>query len=332
MQSDGLVSIVIVAHNNWPDLELAIQSALHQSYPNIEVIVVDNLSRDATEQEVLKLFGDRIRYVRQPNTGEGGGRNTGMRLAAGEFVQFLDGDDFLAPDKIEKQVAFLRAAPDVDVVYGDARQFQSAAGFASWEDWDGQDYPDMLATLLSPDGNGCGLVVHSLIFRRRALELVGPWVENSPGPDGVMTTNMADQDYWLRAAWSGCRFRYCPGSLCFQRRRSGQLSSNPRNVVRGMESVFTNARKYITREPYRTAVSRQLGRTLFYLAISEKDSNSTASLARLRKAREVSPDFVTSRAFAFGALLIVTGIGPFVFSRWLGPLKRLGAFVAGMKR
>jgi len=332
LKSDGLVSIVIVAHNNWPDLELAIQSAIHQSYLNIEVIVVDNSSRDASEQQVPKIFGNRIRYVRQPNTGEGGGRNAGMRLAAGEFVQFLDGDDFLTPDKIEKQVALLRAAPDVDVVYGDARQFQSAAGFASWEDWDGRDYPDMLATLLSPDGNGCGLVVHSVIFRRRALELVGPWIENPEIPDRAVTTNMADQDYWLRAAWAGCKFRHCPGSLCFQRRRSGQLSSNPRDVVRGMESVLMRAREYITREPYRTFASQQLARNLFYLAVSEKDSSFSSSIEKLRKAREVNPHFVTFTAFAIGSLLILTGVGPFVFAHWLKPLRHLAASLAGMNR
>jgi len=332
LQTNGLVSIVIVAYNNWPDLELAIQSALCQSYPKIEVIVVDNSSRDATEQQVERIFGNRITYVRQPNTGEGGGRNGGLRLAAGEFIQFLDGDDFLAPDKVEKQVAILSVAPDVDAVYGDARQFQSTAGFASWEDWDGQNFSDMLATLLAPDGNGCGLVVHSPIFRRRALELIGPWLENPPSPDGAVTTNMADQDYWLRAAWSGCRFRYCPGSLCFQRKRSGQLSANTRDVIRGMESVYLRAHEYITREPYKTLVSRQLARILFHLAVSEKIRDSSISLKRLRRAREVCPEFVTTTAFAIGSLLIVTRAGPFVHGGWLKPLRQLAAKLAGMKK
>jgi glycosyltransferase involved in cell wall biosynthesis len=332
LQSDDLVSIIIVAYDNWPDVELAIQSALCQSYPKIEVIVVNNSSRDATEEQVQRLFGNRIKYVRQPNTGEGGGRNGGMRLTSGEFVQFLDGDDFLAPDKVEKQVAALRAAPDVDAVYGDARQFQSSAGSASWEDWDGRDYPDMLATLLSPDGNGGGLVVHSLLFRRRVLELIGPWAENMPTPEGPVTTNMADQDYWLRAAWSGCRFRYCPGSLCFQRKRSGQLSSDTRNVIRGMESVYLRAYEYITREPYKTFVSRQLARILFYLAVSEEILDSSLSLKKLRKAREVCPDFVTITGFAIGWLLIVTRVGPFVYGRWLTPVRRFAATLAGMKK
>jgi glycosyltransferase involved in cell wall biosynthesis len=330
LQPTPLVSVVIVTHNNWPDLELAIRSALHQSYRAIEVIVVDNSSTDATEDQVRNVFADRVRYARQSNTGEGGGRNAGLRLAAGELIQFLDGDDFLAPDKVEKQVAFLNAAPDVEIVYGDARQFQSIAGFASWEDWDGRDYPDMLATLLSPDGNGAGLVVHSLLFRRRALERTGLWLESEPSPDGVIRTNMADQDYWLRAAWAGCRFRHCPGSLCFQRIRPGQLSSKPRDVLRGMELVLTRAHQYITREPYRTAVSQKLGHTLFYLAISERASGVMASLAKLKKAREVSPNLVTSPAYACGVLLIVTGIGPFVFGRWLKPVRRFVAALAGM--
>jgi GT2 family glycosyltransferase len=332
LQSDGLVSIIIVAHNNWPDLELAIQSALHQSYGPIEVIVVDNSSSDETVQQVPEIFGNRVSYLIQPNTGEGGGRNEGLRLAKGEFIQFLDGDDFLAPDKVEKQIAMFYTAPDTDVVYGDARVFQSAAGVATWEDWDGQEFEDVLATLLSPEGNGCGFVTHGLIFRRKALDLIGPWIENTPVIEGSVTTMMADQDYWLRAAWAGCRFRYCPGSFCFQRRRSGQLSSIHGAVVRGMESVLTRAREYITREPYRTAVSQQLGHILFYLAVSERESNIRASCAKLRQAREVSPEFVSLRAFAIGYLLILTGVGPFVFGRWMRPMRRLAASLAGMKK
>jgi glycosyltransferase involved in cell wall biosynthesis len=333
LQSAGLVSIIIVAHNNWPDLELAVQSALHQSYKPIEVIVVDNSSNDGTTQLVQKLFGGRICYMRQPNTNEGGGRNAGIRLAAGEFIQFLDGDDFLAPDKIQKQIAMLNAAPEVDIVYGDVRQFQTAAGPAAWQDWDTGDYIDMLATLLSPKGNGAGLLPHSVVFRRRALERVGPWIESDPIPEGaVHAYGGSDQDYWLRAASSGCRFQYCPGSLCFYRRRPGQMNSDSRAMTRGMEPVFFRAREYITQEPYRTAVSKRLGQLLFYLAVSERESNVKASLSKLQKAREVSPDFVTLPAFVIGSLLIITHLGPFAFGRWLRPVRRLAAKLSGMRR
>jgi len=321
--SAGLVSVIIVAHNNWPDLELAIQSALHQSYTPLEVIVVDNYSIDETVQSVPKLFRDRVRYVRQSNSGEGGGRNTGVRLAKGEFIQFLDGDDFLAPDKIEKQIAMLNSAPETDIVYGDVRQFQTCAGRATFEDWETRDHEDMLATLLEPQENGAGLLPHSVILRRRALDTVGPWLEDTPA---------ADQDYWLRAAWLGCRFRYCPRSLCFYRRRPGQITSSSRDMMRGMEQVFIRAEEYITQEPYRTAVAQLHSQVLFHMAVSEKEMTVSVSLSRLKRARQLRSGFVTRRAMMIGWLLIVTRIGPFVCGQWLRPVRRLTAKLAGIKK
>ncbi|MEO5590323.1 MAG: glycosyltransferase family A protein, partial [Gemmatimonadaceae bacterium] len=162
----SLVSIAIVAHDNWPDLELAIESALCQSWPDIEVIVVDNDSIDGTEAGVLRRFEGRVRYVRQPNTLDGGGYNRGIAEARGEFIQLLDGDDFLAPNKIALQLEVFTQQPGADIVYGDTRQFQGRAGRPLWADWDTRQETDMLATLLDPAGAGAGLVLHSTLFRR----------------------------------------------------------------------------------------------------------------------------------------------------------------------
>src|SRR3974390_844203 len=117
----GLVSVVITAWNNWPDLEMAIESALNQSYRPLEVIVVDNSSSDATPEEVSRRFGSRVRYVCQPNRECAGAHNTGFSLASGEFIQFLAGDDVLAPNKIAKQMEIFKANPELDIVYGDIR-------------------------------------------------------------------------------------------------------------------------------------------------------------------------------------------------------------------
>ncbi len=332
LQPASLVSIVIVAHNNWPDLELALQSALNQSYRAIEVIVIDNGSADATAQRVPALFGERVRYVRQANTGEGGGRNAGFGLAKGDFIQFLDGDDLLAPDKVERQSAVFESNADVDIVYGDVRRFQSMAGAASWVDWDTRDYDDMLATLLSRDGNGGGLLPDSVLFRRGALERVGAWMEDAPGADGtVQRYSGSDQDYWLRAAWSGCRFKYCPGSLCFYRKHAAQLNADRGAMVRGMEPALTRAYQYITREPYRTAVSRRLSQLLLYLAVADREGGVETSLARLRRARAVSEEVVTRSALAMATLLVITRSGPFVFGDWLRPVRRMFTKLAGMK-
>src|SRR5258706_12884228 len=125
---NALVSIIICSYNNWPDLELAINSALFQSYRPLEVIVVDNASDDATSTEVPRRFGDRVRFVRQENRGASGAFNTGIRLAKGEFLQFMDGDDVLLPHKTEAQAAVFLERPDTDIVYGSIRRVQANAG------------------------------------------------------------------------------------------------------------------------------------------------------------------------------------------------------------
>src|SRR5581483_3839019 len=124
----GLVSVVVCTYNNWPDVELTIQSALHQSYRPLEVIVVDNSSTDATGDEVPKRFVGSVRYIRQPNRDCAGAYNAGFAIAKGEFIQFVDGDDVLAPNKIRKQLEVFRSDPETDIVYGDVRMFQTAAG------------------------------------------------------------------------------------------------------------------------------------------------------------------------------------------------------------
>ena len=320
----SLVSIVITAHNNWPDLELAIQSALNQSYRTIEVIVVDNSSTDATAQRVPEVFGESVRYVQQPNTGEGGGRNAGFSLAHGDFVQFLDGDDLLAPDKIEKQVELFTSMPEVDIVYGDVRQFQTAAGQASFVDWDSGDHEDMLATLISPSGNGGDLLPDSVLFRREVLERVGQWLESSPLL--IDTGNAycgADQDYWLRAAWAGCRFKHCPGALCFYRRRFGQLSSDARASARGMELPLTRAQSYVTKEPYRSAIAKRLAHYLLIMALADPKQSINDSFAKLTKARELSPEIVTWPAYAIACVAIRLRIGPFLFGSWMKPIRTI---------
>jgi glycosyltransferase involved in cell wall biosynthesis len=319
-RSGGLVSIVIVAHDDWPDVELAIESALGQSYPDIEVIVVDNDSSDATPAVVPEQFGDRVAFRRQPNRYEGGGRNTGFELASGELIQFLDADDFLAPDKIAKQVESFRSDPTTDVVYGDFRVFGLPG--VEYQECDTRDYDDLLLALLSPEGNGGGLLVHSALFRRRALERIGPWDETIP---------TSDQDYWLRAAVAGCRFKHCPGSLCFYRRRPGQMTSRRFGLLRDMEMTFAKALGYVEDEPYRGLLVSRLARLRYVLAVADESGGRQAALAELRQAREGSPETVSKLAYALGyALISVPGGSSLARAKGLRPARALGAWLLGL--
>ncbi|MEB3336322.1 MAG: glycosyltransferase [Leptolyngbyaceae bacterium] len=101
-----LVSIIIPSYNAELYISEAIASALDQTYPNIEVIVVDDGSSDRSI-EVIQSFGDRIRFEAISHRGACAARNRGLALSRGEFIQFLDADDALLPHKIETQLPIL---------------------------------------------------------------------------------------------------------------------------------------------------------------------------------------------------------------------------------
>jgi len=108
-----LVSAIVPAFNRAATVGRAIDSILGQTYPRVEVIVVDDGSVDETPR-VLEGYGDRIRAIRQENAGPSAARNRGIREARGEIVTFLDSDDEWRPTKIARQVDLLaRAGPDV---------------------------------------------------------------------------------------------------------------------------------------------------------------------------------------------------------------------------
>jgi len=99
-----LVSVVIPTYNRIQTLSTAIDSVLSQTYTNIEIIVVDDGSNDGTGQMIKYLYGPRVRYIRQANQGVSAARNIGIKSARGEYVAFLDSDDWWLENKIEKQM------------------------------------------------------------------------------------------------------------------------------------------------------------------------------------------------------------------------------------
>lgn len=105
----GLVSILIPCWNAARWVRQAIESALAQTWVSKEIIVADDGSSDGS-LEIVKSFGDKIRWETGPNRGGNAARNRLTGLAKGEWLQYLDADDYLLPDKIARQMAFLAAA------------------------------------------------------------------------------------------------------------------------------------------------------------------------------------------------------------------------------
>ena len=118
-QPRPLVSVILPTYNRVRYVGEAIESALRQSYRNLEVICIDDGSKDDTPAVVAELadHDPRLRYIRQANGGVSAARNHGLRLARGEWIAFLDSDDIWRPWKLEVQMALLAARPEVGMTW-----------------------------------------------------------------------------------------------------------------------------------------------------------------------------------------------------------------------
>jgi glycosyltransferase involved in cell wall biosynthesis len=117
----GLVSVIIPTYNLADTIIMAIDSALSQDYPSLEVLVIDDGSKDNTGDKIRHVYKDepRLRYIRQENGGVCSARNHGIREARGEFIAMLDADDYWLPGKMSLQVSILNAHPELSLVWSD---------------------------------------------------------------------------------------------------------------------------------------------------------------------------------------------------------------------
>ena len=206
------VSIVITCYNYGRFLAQAIESALSQSYPWVEVIVVDDGSTDNT-QEIIREYKTRIRYIYQENVGVSRTRNRGLSESNGTYVNFLDADDWLLSDKIEIQMRRFEQDPNLDVVacgrYDVDEEGNIIATHApAW----GSDALDHLL-------NNVCFTPNSALVKRSALERVGGFCEEK-----ISESWTEDTDLWIRLAGTGSRFFVEPLPLCTWRHHNTTVS------------------------------------------------------------------------------------------------------------
>jgi hypothetical protein len=173
---EGLVSVIVPVYNRPRLLEQSVASVLSQTYPNFEVIIVDDASTDDTPRviEELRARDPRIRSIRRPNGGPGLARESGRQVADGEFIQYLDSDDLLEPLKFELQVAALRANPDAGIAYGVVR-YRNAGGAEIVCDW--KPANQKVASIFPSFLVARWWETVSPLFRRSVTDAAGPWTE-----------------------------------------------------------------------------------------------------------------------------------------------------------
>lgn len=221
-----IVSIIIPAYNAEKYIKQTIESAIGQTYKNIEVIVIDDGSKDGAA-EIVKSFGDqRIIYIFQENKGQSAARNSGIKIAKGKYISFLDSDDLFLPQKIERQVDFLESNPDCGVCYSKIYHFFS-------------DQPEKLYYNPIPNYSGYifdKLLTHSVVnplaavMRKEYLDKYGGFKED---------WRRCDEQYlWLKMAFNKVKFCYLDEVLGHYRINRESMSNQNVYVVETMEKFL----------------------------------------------------------------------------------------------
>jgi len=225
-----MISVIIPCYNFGHLVGETIESLLNQTYPDMEIIVIDDGSTDNTGEAVKKWVAKdrRVSYHRFDNTGLGATRNRGLAVMKGDFVQFLDADDLVENRKFEEQLKLFAAHPDVDIVYGSVRYFSK----------DPYDPEDRLFTTWGPNeewmpklsGSGRSLLpqvlkgnfshLSSPLFRRTIVDKVGEF-------DNEISA-VADYHFLLRSAVADANFLYhdTPGTYSLVRWHPDNMSKN----------------------------------------------------------------------------------------------------------
>ncbi|MFA6286231.1 MAG: glycosyltransferase family A protein [Opitutaceae bacterium] len=215
-----LVSILIPCHNAARWVSETLDSALAQTWPRTEVIVVDDGSRDDSAAIIARYADRGVKLIPQPNRGAGAARNAALAAAKGDFVQFLDADDLIAPDKIALQMQRLITASPRHIASGEWARFTddpAKAGFVpepSWRDLSGLEFQ-----LLHYE-SGWMMQPAAWLCPRALLDEAGPW-------DETLSLN-DDGEYFSRVMLASAGILFCPGSRTYY--RSGVAGSLSRRV------------------------------------------------------------------------------------------------------
>jgi glycosyltransferase involved in cell wall biosynthesis len=238
-----LVSVIIPAFNVAKYLNRALASVASQTYSNVEILVIDDGSTDETGPIARSFADSRIVYRYQKNAGQGPARNHGMRIARGDFITFLDADDYYLPTKIEEQVTALREHPERSACYCGVLNFYSdrpAELLYRFRGYSGNIFPELVtfATFVQPN---------TLMIRREVVAAVGYWNETRYYPE--------DWDYSLRIAKAGFSFHYVDNPLVAIELRPGSntsmdiqwiLKTNQLGLIRSLSEDMSDSerRKY----------------------------------------------------------------------------------------
>jgi glycosyltransferase involved in cell wall biosynthesis len=219
------VSVIMPTYNSALYILRALESVFSQTYQDWEIIVVDDGSTDNTSQ-VLAPYLDLIQYIYQDNQGAAIARNHACKLAQGEFLAFLDADDFFLPEKLEKQIACFDADPTLDMVQTGwvivGKNDEGIYGVKPWEETPKLDLETfVLYKSVRPS---------AMMLRREWWERLGGFDHRFPPTE--------DLDFVLRLALKGCKSVWLKEILTCYRQHDSNLMSSGSKLMKNTEILM----------------------------------------------------------------------------------------------
>jgi len=241
------VSVLLPVRNGMPYLPAAVDSLLRQSFGDLEVLAIDDGSTDATVAYLRSLTDPRVRVLTAPTPGLASALNAGLAAARGRYIARQDADDWSSPERLQRQVAWLDARPEIDVL-------ATAAAFVDEQDvplesawtrtvraqWDAAVTPAEIATLMPLT---CCIFHATIVARAAVLRAAGGYDQ--------ATVPAEDYDLWLRLL-PAHRFARVPEPLYTVRVHAASSSAVGRadQIARVVEAKLRYLRRQVPDLPW----------------------------------------------------------------------------------
>lgn len=210
------VSVIIPAYNVAEYIFETLGSALAQTFESREIIVVNDGSPDTAEfEKVISPYLEKIIYLTQPNKGAAAARNAGIKIAKGEILAFLDGDDIWSAEYLERQVTFMTSS-GAEMVYCDAQLFGDVKTTETFMERSPSNGRVTTESLLSTE---CNVITSGTMVRREKVVEAGMFDENA-------APRVEDFELWIRLLKNGIKADYQKTVLLKYRVRLGGLTGN----------------------------------------------------------------------------------------------------------
>lgn len=281
-----LISIIIATYNRQKFIVEAVQSALNQTYDNIEVIIVDDGSTDNSRSVIDQAFGadSRVSYYYQKNNKRPSAFNHGLQFANGDYIAILDSDNRWLPQRLELGYNELTKNPEYDVSYGDIITIDEHGKEVSRKNM--KRYSGKITNQLIKDNF---VTINTALIPRKCFDEMGPM--------DVQRERADDYELWLRLSTAYC-FLYIPEFMTEYRVMVDQISSDKTRRFDANLSIISDFRKR------------------FPQALTEKEFDTGFAAFHLRKARYLAS--TGSRKDALREIIQAVRLRPLAYNTWRG--------------